>query len=65
MVIVFQVHWRTTSIALFKKVSFHNLQIQVSLPLLNFYREIPVSKEKGNLIYIYAMVIFNLGKTSF
>ena len=64
MVIVFQVHRRTTSLALFKKVILHNLQIQVSLSLLNFNREIPVYKEKGNFIYIYAMAIFNLGKIS-
>ena len=65
LAIVLRVHRRTTSLALFKKVILHKLQIQVSLPLLNFSREIPVHKEKDNLIYIYAMAIFNLGKIIF
>ena len=55
MVIVIQVHRRTTSLALFEKVLLHKLHIQVSLPLLKLTREIPLYKEKGNLIHIYAM----------
>ena len=54
MVIVFQVHRRTTSFALFEKVLLHKLHIQVSLPLLRLTREIHLYKEKGNLIHIYA-----------
>ena len=65
MVIVFQVHRRTTSLALFKKVVFRKLQIQVSVPFLKLNREIPLNKEKGSLIHIYAMGIFNLRKISF
>ena len=65
MVIVFQVHRRTTSLALFEKDLLHKLQIQVSLPLLKLNREIPVYKEKGNLIHIYAMATFNLSKIIF
>ena len=65
MLMVLQVHRRTTSIALFKKFVLHKLQIQVSLPLLKLNREIPLYKEKGNLIHIDAMAIFNLGKISF
>ena len=63
--IVFHVHRRTTSLAPFEKVFAHNLKIQVSLPLLKLNKEIPLYKEKGNLIYINAMAIFNLGKISF
>ena len=48
----------------FKKIVLHKLQIQVSLPLLKLTREIPLYKEKGNLIHIYAMAIFNLSKIS-
>ena len=54
MVIVFQVHRRTTSFGLFEKVILHKLHIQVSLPLLKLSREIPLFKEKGNLIHSYA-----------
>ena len=61
---VLQVHRRTTSLALFKKIVLHKLQIQVSLPLLKLTREIPLYKEKDNLIHIYAMAIFNLSKIS-
>ena len=57
MLMVLQVHRRTTSFALFKKVVLHKLQIQVSLPLLKLNREIPLHREKGNLIHIYAMAI--------
>ena len=64
MLMVLQVHRRTTSLALFKKVVLHKLQIQVSLPLLKLNREIPLYREKGNLIHIYAMAIFNFGKVS-
>ena len=46
----------------FKKVVWHQLQIQVSLPLLKRNREIPLYRNKGNLIHIYAMAIFNLSK---
>ena len=48
----------------FEKFVFHKLQIQVFLPLLKHNREIPLYKETGNLIHIYAMAIFNLGKIS-
>ena len=65
MLMVLQVHRRTTSFALFKKVVLHKLQIQVSLPLLKLNREIPLDREKGNLIHIYAIAIFNFGKVSF
>ena len=65
MVIVFQVHRRKTSLALFKKFVLHKLQIQVALPLIKHNSEIPLYKEKRNLIHIYAMAIFNLGMISF
>ena len=65
MLMVLQVHRRTTSLALFKKVVLHKLQIQVFLPLLKLNREIPLDREKCNLIHIYAMAIFNLSKVSF
>ena len=65
MLMVLQVHRRTTSLALFKKVVLHKLQIQVFLPLLKLDREIPLDREKGNLIHIYAIAIFNFGKVSF
>ena len=65
MLMVLQVHRRTTSLALFKKIVLHKLQIQVFLPLLKLNREIPLDREKGNLIHIYAMAIFNFGKVSF
>ena len=65
MVIVFQVHRRKTSLAVFKKFVLHKLQIQVSLPLLKHNSEIPLYQETGNLIHIYAMAIFNLSKISF
>ena len=61
---VFQVHRRTTSLGLFKKVVLHKLQIQVSLPLLKCNREIPLYRKKGYFILIYAMAIFNLSKIS-
>ena len=50
MVIVFQVHRRTTSLAPFQKVVWQKLHIQVSLPFLNLNRKNPLYKEKGNLI---------------
>ena len=65
MLMVLQVHRRTTSLALFKKVVLHKLQIQVSLPLLKLNKKIPLHKEKGKLIHRYAMAIFNLGQISF
>ena len=65
MVIVFQVHRRTTSLAPFKKVVLDKLQIQVSLPLLKLNKSILLYNEKGKLIHIYAMAIFNFGKISF
>ena len=65
MLMVLQVHRRTTSLALFKKIVLHKLQIQVFLPLLKLDREIPLDREKGNLIHIYAIAIFNFGKVSF
>ena len=65
MIIVFQVHRRTTSLAPFEKVILHKLQIQVSLPLLKLNKSIPLYKEKGKLIHISAMANFNLGKISF
>ena len=54
MVILFQVHRRTTSLALFENGVLHKFQIQVSLPVLKLDREIPLYKEKRNLIHIYA-----------
>ena len=48
----------------FKKIVLHKLEIQVSLPLLKLTREIPLYKEKGNLIHIYGRAIFNLSKIS-
>ena len=65
MVILFQVHRRTTSLALFENGVLHKFQIQVSLPVLKLDREIPLYKEKRNLIHIYASAIFNLSKISF
>ena len=56
MVIVFRVHRRSTSLALFKKFVLHKLQIQVSLPLLKLNMEIPLYEEKGNLIKGWWMV---------
>ena len=35
------------------------------LPFFKLNKEIPLYKEKGNLIHIYAMAIFNLSKISF
>ena len=58
MVIVFQAH-------LLEKVVLDKLQIQVSLPLLKLIKSVPLCKEKFELIYIYAMAILNLSKTSF
>ena len=50
----------------FNNIVLDKLQIQVSLPLLKLTREIPLYKEKGNLIHItYAMATFNLSKISF
>ena len=65
MVIVFQEHRRTSSLAPLEKVFLDKLQIQVSLPLLKLIKSIPLWKEKFKLIYIYAMAILNLSKTSF
>ena len=65
MLMVLQVHRRTTSFALSKKVVLYKLRIQVSLPLLKRNREIPLYRKKGNLIHIYAMAIFNFGMISF
>ena len=65
MVIVFQVHCRKSSLAVFKKLVLHKLQIQVSLSLLKHNSEIPLYKETGNVIHIYAKAIFNLSKISF
>ena len=65
MLIVFQGHRRTTSLTPFKKVVLHKLQLQVSLPLLKLNKSILLYNEKGQLIHIYAMAIFNLGKISF
>ena len=65
MVILFQVHRRTTSLALFENGVLHKFQVQVSLPVLKLDREIPLYKEKRNLIHIYAEAIFNLSKISF
>ena len=48
----------------FNNIVLDKLQIQVSLPLLKLTREIPLYKEKGNLIHIYGMAIFNLSKIS-
>ena len=56
MVIVFQAHRRTTSLAPLEKDFLDKLQTQKSVPLC---------KEKFKLIYIYAMAILNLSKTSF
>ena len=65
MVIVFEVHRPTTSLARFENGVLHKLQIQVSLILLKLNKRIPLYKEKGTLIDISAMVNFNLGKISF
>ena len=65
MVIVFQGHRRTPSLAPLEKVVLDKLQIQVSLPLLKRNREIHLYRKKGNFIHIYAMAIFNLSKISF
>ena len=65
MLMVLQVHRRTIPLALLKKVVLHKIQIQVTLRLLKLNREIPLYREKGNLIHIYAMAIFNFGKVSF
>ena len=65
MVIVFQVHRWTTSLAPFEKVVLHKLLIQVSLPLLKLNKSILLYNKKGKLIDISAMVNFNLGKISF
>ena len=54
MATFFQVNRRTTSLSLFEKVVLHKLKFQVSLPVLKLNREIPLYKEKGNLIHIYA-----------
>ena len=64
MVIVFQAHLRTTSLAPLEKVVLDKLQNLVSLPLLKLIKSIPLFKEKFKLNYIYAMAILNL-KTSF
>ena len=64
MVIVFQAHRRTTSLAPLEKVVLDKLQIQVSLPLFKLIKSIPLCKEKFKLVYIYAMAILNLSKTS-
>ena len=65
MVIVFQVHRRTTSLAPFEKVVLHKLPIKVSLPLLKLNKSIPLYKEKDTLTDISAMGSFNLAKISF
>ena len=62
MVIVFQVHRWTTSLAPFEKVVLHKLLIQVSLPLLKLNKSILLYNKKGKLIHLYAMPICNLGK---
>ena len=49
---------------IFEKVVLHKLQIQVSLPLLKLTEEIPPYKEKGNLVHIYDVALFNLSKIS-
>ena len=46
MVIVFQAHRRTTSLAPLEKVVLDKLQIQVSLPLLKLIKSIPLCREK-------------------
>ena len=51
MVIVFQVHRRTTSLAPFEHGVLHKLQIQVSLPLLKLNKSILLYNEKGQLIH--------------
>ena len=65
MVIRFQAHRRTTSLAPLEKVVLDKLHIQVSLPLLKLFKSIPLSKEKFKHIYIYPMAILNLSTTSF
>ena len=65
MIIVFQAHRRTTSLASLERVVLDKLQIQLSLPLLKLIKSIPLCKEKFKLIYISAMAILNLSKTSF
>ena len=64
MVIVFQVHRPTTSLARFEKGVLHKLQIQVPLLVLKLTKRIPLYKEKGTLIDISPMGNFNLGKIS-
>ena len=54
MVILFQVHRRTTSLALLENGVLHKYQIQVSLRVLKLDRKIRLYKEKRNLIHIYA-----------
>ena len=65
MLMVLQVHRRTTLVVPFEKVVLHKIQMEVFSPRLKLNREIPVYKEKGNLIHIYLTAIFNLGKISF
>ena len=64
MVIVFQAHRRTTSLATLKKVVLDKLQIQVCLPVLKLIKSIPLCKEQFRLFDIYAMAILNMIKTS-
>ena len=64
MVIVFQAHRRTTSLAPLEKVVLDKLQIQVSLPLFKLIKSIPLCREKFKLTYIYAMAILNLSQNS-
>ena len=65
MVVVFQAQRRTTSLAPLEKDVLDKLQIQLSLPLLKLIKSIRLCKKKFKLIYIYAMAILNLSKTSF
>ena len=58
MVIVLQVHRRTTSLAPFEKVLLHQLQLQVFSPLWKRNKSIPLYKKKGTLIDIFPMPAF-------
>ena len=51
MVMVLQVHRRTTWLVPFEKVVLLKIQIQVSLPFLKLNKSIPLYKEKGKLIH--------------
>ena len=51
MLMVLQVHRRTTSLVPFEKVVLLKIQIQVSLPFLKLKKNIPLYQEKSKLIH--------------